>query len=263
MGESIVKIPQCVASDMDFLAFSFNGKHSWDDFGIYRVSDGDRYNENLTPALNDKTAEVSGGDGMYYFGTTYKQREFNISFAFDGLTEDKLHKMKKWLNGKELGDLWFSEAPYKVWTAKPTGNSAIKYIPFDSFDSSGNKIRIYKGEGSVVFTAFWPYAHTPDYVLSGSARLNGNYHASYKQFSNYEEIKENLPLQKDSNGVATEQAFGDLPFYFSAQLVPPYKTSGITIEVNIDGIDYNASDVEHDSTNGEYTLELSSEEEEG
>jgi hypothetical protein len=72
---------------MDFLAFSFNGKHSWDDFHIYRTSDGDRYNENLTPTLTDKTAEVPGGDGMYYFGTTHKQRDFNISFAFDSLTE--------------------------------------------------------------------------------------------------------------------------------------------------------------------------------
>jgi hypothetical protein len=69
MAESIVKVPRDAASDMDFLAFSFNGQHSWDDFGIYRVVDGDRYNENLSPTLIDKTAEVPGGDGMYFFGT--------------------------------------------------------------------------------------------------------------------------------------------------------------------------------------------------
>jgi predicted phage tail component-like protein len=119
---------------MDFLAFSFNGKHSWDDFGIYRTIDGDRYSENFAPTLNDKTAEVPGGDGMYYFGTTHKQRDFSISFAFDHLTEAQLHEMKKWLNGKEMGDLWFSEAPHKVWIAKPSDNSAIKYIPFNDKD---------------------------------------------------------------------------------------------------------------------------------
>ena len=164
MAESIVKVPQCATDDMDFLAFSFNGKHSWDDFGIYRVIDGDRYSENFSPTLNDKTAEVPGGDGMYYFGTTYKQRDFNISFAFDHLTEAKLREMKKWLNGKEMGDLWFSEAPYKVWTAKSSGNSAIKYIPFD--DENGQ--RVYKGEGTIQFTAYWPYAHTPRGEIEGT-----------------------------------------------------------------------------------------------
>lgn len=165
MAESRVKVPSQEAQGMDFLAFSFNGKHSWDDFHIYRTSDGDRYNENLTPTLTDKTAEVPGGDGMYYFGTTHKQKDFNISFAFDSLTEVQLKELKKWLNGKEMGDLWFQETPYKVWTAKPAGNSSIKYIPFD--DENGQ--RVYKGEGTVQFTAYWPYAHTPDYVGSGTA----------------------------------------------------------------------------------------------
>ncbi len=160
MAESIVKLPSQEAQGMDFLAFSFNGKHSWDDFHIYRTSDGDRYNENLTPTLTDKTAEVPGGDGMHYFGTTHKQRDFNISFAFDSLTEVQLRELKKWLNGKEMGDLWFQEEPYKVWTAKPTGNSNIRYIPFDN----ENGQIIYKGEGSVTFTTYWPYAHTPDYA---------------------------------------------------------------------------------------------------
>ena len=167
MAESIVKVPSVEALGLDFLAFSFNGKHSWDDFHIYRVINGDRYEENLSPALTDKTAEVPGGDGMYYFGTTHKQKEFNISFAFDHLTETELKELKEWLNGKEIGDLWFSEAPYKIWSAKPTGNSSIKYIPFDDLDKQGNAIRIYKGEGSVQFTAYWPYAHTPDYVGEG------------------------------------------------------------------------------------------------
>jgi hypothetical protein len=72
MAVSIVKVPSDDALGLDFLAFSFNGKHSWDDFGIYRVSDGNRYNENLSPTLTDKTAEVPGGDGMYYFGTYHK-----------------------------------------------------------------------------------------------------------------------------------------------------------------------------------------------
>lgn len=191
MAESIIKVPSNSALGLDFLAFSFNGKHSWDDFGIYRVIESDRYNENLAPTLTDKTAEVPGNDGMYYFGTYHKQREFNINFAFDHLTEDKLREMKKWLNGKEMGDLWFQEAPYKVWTAKPTGNSIIKYIPFDEVytetaTSNGQIItltktrRIYKGEGTVQFTAYYPYAHTPDIITTTIGKVGQEYFTNFQ-----------------------------------------------------------------------------------
>jgi hypothetical protein len=61
-------------ADYDFIGFTYNGKHSIDDFGIYRTSDGSRYNHNLIPQLNDKTADVPGGHGQYYFNSTYKNR---------------------------------------------------------------------------------------------------------------------------------------------------------------------------------------------
>ena len=131
MAVSIVKIPQNVHADYDFVAFSFNNKHSYEDFGIVRVSEGSRYNENLSPTLTDKTAEVPGGDGTYYFNTQHKQKVFNISFAFDGMSEAKLREMKQWLNGKDMADLWFAEAPYKVYTAKVTGTPQMKYVCFD------------------------------------------------------------------------------------------------------------------------------------
>ena len=120
MAESIVKVPS-TAGGGSFLAFSFKGKHSYDDFGIYRVSDGNRYNDNLVPTLNDKTAETPNGDGLYYFNTHYRQKDFQISFAFDYITEEKLREMRQWLNGKEMGDLWFEEAPYKIYSVKVTG----------------------------------------------------------------------------------------------------------------------------------------------
>lgn len=168
MAESIVKVPEGCA-DQDFIAFSFNGKHSYKDFGLIRTSDGERYNENINPNLEDITVEVPGADGSYYFGTTHKQRNFNVSFAFDHLTEAKLRELKTWLNGKEMGELWFSEVPYKVWTVKVTGNATLKYLPFEE-----NGQRIYKGEGSVQFVAYWPYAHTPDYVVGEVIELQSN-----------------------------------------------------------------------------------------
>ena len=174
MAVSIVKIPQNVHADYDFVAFSFNNKHSYEDFGIVRVSEGSRYNENLSPTLTDKTAEVPGGDGTYYFNTQHKQKVFNISFAFDGMSEAKLREMKQWLNGKDMADLWFAEAPYKVYTAKVTGAPQMKYVCFDQYnEETGKTERVYKGEGSVTFTAYWPYAHTPDYIETECVFVNG------------------------------------------------------------------------------------------
>lgn len=69
--------------DYDFIGFTYDGRHSIRDLNIYRTSDGSRYNENLSPSVTDKTAEIPGGDGLYYFGSQYKQRQFSISFAFD------------------------------------------------------------------------------------------------------------------------------------------------------------------------------------
>lgn len=146
-----------MAEIMDFIGFTYNGKHSYDDFGIYRTSDGSRYNDNLVPSMTDKTVDVPGGDGQYYFYTTHKNRQFNISIAFDNLPEVKYREMRQWLDGKAIHDLIFDEAPYKVYSAKVTGTPQLKTI---CFDEEGQ--RIYKGEGTIQFTCYYPYAHTPE-----------------------------------------------------------------------------------------------------
>ena len=163
MAESIVKVPSTANYDFDFLAFSFGGKHSYDDFGVYRTLDGDRYNIDLAPTLMDMTADLPSADGVYFFNTLHKQKNFNISFAFDDLSEEKMQEMKKWLDGKDLKPLWFEEAPYKVYTAKVTGQPQLKVVCFTKL-VNGEKKRVYKGEGTLVFTAYWPYGHTPDKI---------------------------------------------------------------------------------------------------
>jgi phage-related protein len=118
---SIVRAPEDNTFDFDYLAFSFDGLHSYEDFGIYRVSDGEGYNLTLTPELSEHTAEAVGRDGQYYFNTYHKSKTFNIKFAFEDLSEMQLKNMKKWFNGKKVGDLWFAESPYKVYSAKVNG----------------------------------------------------------------------------------------------------------------------------------------------
>ena len=235
MAISVVKVPKNPNIDYDFIAFTFDGIHSYEDMNIVRVSDGDRYNENLVPTINDLTADVPGGDGMYYFSTTHKQKVFDISFAFNNLEESKLMKMKQWLSGKKMADLWFAEAPYKVYTAKVTGQPNLKTLCFEE-----NGKRIYKGEGTVQFTAYWPYAHTPDLIQRWDTDQeqwvdigSGLVATNYIGFRNYEQFRHHLP---------SIDYHGDLPFYFVADLIEPKyittsvieldttKTNGLSIE---------------------------------
>ena len=137
----------------DYIGFSYNGKHS-SDLGIVRTSNGSRFDESLLPTMQDKTAQVPGGDGTYYFGSYYTQRPFSVSFAFDDLTEEQIVNLKRHFGDKKIHDLIFDERPYKIWKAKVTGTATMKYIPF----AEGETNRVYKGEGTIQFTCYQPYA---------------------------------------------------------------------------------------------------------
>lgn len=138
-----------------FIGFTYNGKHSIDDFGIYRTSDGNRYNHNLIPQLNDKNADVPGGHGQYYFNSTYKNRQFSIPIAFDHLTEEKFYKMKAWLNGTEIHELIFDEREEVKYSAKVTGTPQLKFVCFEE-----NGANIYKGEGTIQLTCYYPFGYS-------------------------------------------------------------------------------------------------------
>lgn len=164
----------------DFIGFTFNGVHS-SELGLTRVSDGSRYTENLFPTIQDKTVQVPGADGTYYFGSYYTQQPFNISVAFDNMSEDQFQRIKRVFGDKEVHDLIFDEAPYKVYKVKTTGTPNLKYICFnkepDEFDrdfQNTKKIsskedlygvgarspfgRVYKGEGQLNFICYTPFA---------------------------------------------------------------------------------------------------------
>lgn len=140
-----------IALKGDFIGFSFN-EHRSEELGIVRVSDGSRYNEDLVPTTQDKTVQVPGGDGFYYFGSDYTQRQFSINIAFDELTEKQFRELQQVFGTKELGKLVFDERPYKYYMVK-SGKPQLKYI---CFGKEGE--RIYKGEGTLTFTAYYPFA---------------------------------------------------------------------------------------------------------
>lgn len=140
-----------IALKGDFIGFSFN-EHRSESLGIVRVSDGSRYNEDLVPTTQDKTVQVPGGDGFYYFGSDYTQKPFTIPIAFDELTEKQFRELQQVFGTKELGKLVFDERPYKYYMVK-SSKPQLKYI---CFGKDGE--RIYKGEGTLTFTAYYPFA---------------------------------------------------------------------------------------------------------
>ena len=163
-----------IALKGDFIGFWIGNTHS-SELGIIRTSDGSRFNENLLPTIQDKTVQVPGGDGFYYFGSYYTQRPFNIPIAFDNMSEAQFRRLKQIIGSKEMVQLVFDETPYKYYSVKSTGSPTLKYICFDVEDetsggSAGDlyaqatpaqnvKTRVYKGEGTLNFVAYDPYGY--------------------------------------------------------------------------------------------------------
>ena len=235
-------------ANYDFIGFSFNGKHSIEYFGVYRTSDGSRYNDNLIPQLNDKTADIVGGDGQYYFGSTHKTRQFSISIAFDSLTEQKYREMRQWLDGKQIHDLVFDEVPYKIYSAKVTGTPQLKTV---CFDQEGK--RVYKGEGTIQFTCYCPYAHTPNETNQG---FDGKFLDNYDN-SNKNEWEDAVKLSTYEAG----NNKGDIPAPFIVKCKETENPTELIVgelAITIQGIYY---DVIWDSKTGLVTGKLEEDEE--
>ena len=197
----------------DFIGFTFGGVHS-STLGIIRTSDGSRYNMDLLPTLQDKTVQVPGRDGVYYFGSYYTQKSFNIPIAFDSLTEEQLQKLKKIFGSKVLQKLSFDERPEVFYWVKSAGTPNLKFICFGEKDGSkGIKERIYKGEGLLSFIAYDPYGYNEKVTVSSFAKSEKNTTKTSKGFSatkisNTTEIDTDWKIFIDVKGsVKTETTF--------------------------------------------------------
>lgn len=144
-----------MAQQGDYIGFSFGGVHS-SELGIVRISDGSRFEESLLPNFQDKTATVSGKDGIYYFGSDNQQKEIALSFAFDHLTEEQLRRLKQVFSTKKPQRFILDEKPYKYYMVKVAQSAIIQHLCFDVDEGT----RIYKGEGTLNLVAYYPYARS-------------------------------------------------------------------------------------------------------
>lgn len=173
----------------DFIGFTYGGVH-FSGHGLMRVSDGSRYSTYLLPSINNKSVQIPGKDGSYFFNSSFGNMEFSISVAYDSVTETDMRKIKQLLGDKKPHALWFDENPYKEYIAKVSKPPQFKWICFDESKNIYKDIdgvsreemtRLYKGEGVINFTCHTPYARSRvnfldeqvDSVLWGYGRGSG------------------------------------------------------------------------------------------
>ena len=214
----------------DYTGFRWNGKHT-SQLGLTIVSSSSRYSLNPISSITNNTVDVPGGDGQYFFNSTYGPKKWTINFVFDNLDDYQWRDLLNWLYHKDTSDLVFDELPYKAYNAKLEGTPDVKYLAFtdvkakqydDSLDKDTletynwgdydpasyithepdgshnfNKMyykkRVYKGEGTLNFVAFFPYAY--------SARDYKNKYMKYLDEVEYFPNKEETESQQELVGV--------------------------------------------------------------
>ena len=205
-----------IALKGDFIGFSFN-EHRSESLGIVRVSDGSRYNEDLVPTTQDKTVQVPGGGGFYYFGSDYTQRQFSINIAFDELTEKQFRELQQVFGTKELGKLIFDERPYKYYMVK-SNKPQLKYI---CFGREGE--RTYKGEGTLTFTAYYPFAKSVFKFLNEYGNKNKD---EWKEASGMKPEKGTYDIVSNNGSISVYNA-GDLETDFILKFSLPVDNTPI------------------------------------
>ena len=145
----------------EFTGFYFNNIHS-STYHLYRTSDGNRYEEGLIPDFEDRSVSLVGTDGDLFGERRFKATPFTIKIAFDSVTEQDLRDIRNWLAVDELKPFQFDERPYKTYYVKVSSRPVLNYLCFNEEDEWGNTIHIYKGEGSITFTAYDPFGYCVD-----------------------------------------------------------------------------------------------------
>jgi hypothetical protein len=127
------------------------------------------------------------------------------------LSAADIRELKKAFNGKDLKELIFSESvtydgqgkpdTWKVYMAKVTSQPTIKYLAFDE-----NGVEVYKGEGSVQFTAYWPYCRDNAQEPKGNkAATKEQIETEITNINNIGDIPTHFVFSSNVNGISKIQ----------------------------------------------------------
>ena len=219
MGIALDEVREKIPRKIDYVGFTFNGIHS-SQLNILSVSNGSRYSMNLLPTIEDYSIDITGGIGSNYFGGTFKKREFSLNIAFDTVEELQLRAMQELFVDRNVHELYFDENPYKVYNAVISKAPNFTYLAFGNVGT-----RVYKGEGTIVFTCYDPigYSKNGNYLddyddenisewsfASGMLDNNKKYNSSTKQL----EVYYDTPIQIESGYKIRAYNAGTLPTPF-------------------------------------------------
>ena len=267
----------------DFLGFTFktgDRTYTSKQLGFIRTSDGDRYNETI-PEIEDKTVEIPGLDGAYFYGSNFKNRQFSIKIAFERMTEDQFRLFKQVFGYKHIGELIFDEAPYKKYLVKVASAPELEFVCFDEKKKTASETsvaaglinntripytvivhneetdedeeqtryglersniypwvysnkteRIYKGEGTIEFVAYYPFAKSVFKEL-GTENENADWAPGSKMVKSlstpvlYDTLVLDEPVEGATANTGTMKVYnaGDVPTGF--RLYVPFDNQSI------------------------------------
>ena len=209
----------------DFLGFQLGDEHSYG-LNITRVTTGDRYTDILLPSFTDQTADVPGGDGTYYWDTYYTSKIITIDFAFDDLRDEDLRKLRQMLSRRTVQPLILDEFPYKKYLVKCSAPPQIKYVPFDNME-----FRVYKGEGSVSFIAYYPFAF-------GTASPSIEYNENGGEINNLGDMPANLAITYPMSNIIPTVSGAFASFTVDHNVPLKSLSAAINPVQNLNGYDY-------------------------
>ena len=194
----------------DFIGMEYNGVHS-SALGFVRTSNGDRYNLSLLPSFEDQTAQVQGRDETYYFGLNYTDKNISIDIAFDEINESRFRKITKLFSDRKPHKLILDESPYKYYNVKIAESPEIDYL---CFDNGGE--RIYKGEGSLSFVAYNPFAQSTYKYLT-------DYNSDTMKYWDFKVTKDIVPILNNKIYYTRDSWDNYTPIIFTDEIDFPQK----------------------------------------
>jgi hypothetical protein len=122
----------------------------------------------------------------------------------------------------------------------------MKHLCFDEVDEKRAPIEVYKGEGSITFTCYYPYARK-EHTVELKAKKNASTYPPYDKQNNKNTFEGEVPTTFIAtftlNEGATSNSMRDILFYTGEEDTPEYKitlSKGITVNNKFQKVIWNS-----------------------
>lgn len=157
--------------DRSFISFSFGEK--WvEDYGLIVVIDGDRIGRNLYAEFSDNETESDILDEKFFWSSHFNGNNLSLVLSTDGITENQLSEIQRWLKPGNVQELILSEHPNRAIRAHVAPTPSYNLLPFEEKTevkvgglSYKTSTTIYRGDISLDFTMEEPYWYAKSNVL--------------------------------------------------------------------------------------------------